>query len=37
MACCAVTFCILGIVSSALEVYFVVGCAAVLYQMHRRA
>lgn len=37
MACCAVTFCILGIVSSALEVYFVVGCAAVLYQMHRHA
>ena len=37
MACCAVTFCILGIVSSALEVYFVVGCAAVLYQMHRCA
>lgn len=37
MACCAVTFCILGIVSSALEVYFVVGCGAVLYQMHRRA
>ena len=37
MACCAVTFCILGIVSSALEVYVVVGCAAVLYQMHRHA
>ena len=37
MACCAVTFCILGIVSSALEVYFVGGCAAVLNQKHRRA
>ena len=34
MACCAVTFCILGIVSSALEVYFVVGWAGGVDPMH---